>query len=78
MFFPLVEFPLQVMLLGMEAHAVVGLRMSKMAAGGPAAVLEAHRIVTEKVSALAEAAGTLMGGGSAHTVVSRYRLSAGG
>jgi hypothetical protein len=73
MFFPLVELPLQVMLLGMEAHAVVGLRMSKIAAGGPAAVLEAHRMVTEKVSALAEAAGTLMGGGSAQTVVSRYR-----
>jgi hypothetical protein len=73
MFLNFLELPFQVMLLGMEAQAVIGLRMSKIADGGPAAMLEAHRMVTEKVSALAEAAGTLMGGGTTQTVVRRYR-----
>ena len=73
MFLNFLELPFQLMLLGMEAQAVIGLRIGKIADGGPAAMLEAHRMVTEKVSALAEAAGTLMGGGSAQTVVRRYR-----
>jgi hypothetical protein len=73
MFLAVLELPFQMMLLGMEAHAVIGLRLSKLAAGGPAAVLEAHQMIAEKVSATAEAAGTLMTGGSVHTVVRRYR-----
>jgi hypothetical protein len=67
------DLTLQTMLLGMEAHAVIGLRLSKIAGGGPAAMAEAHQMVTEKISALAEAAGTLAVNGSFLMVVSRFR-----
>ena len=68
-----VDLALQTMLLGMEAHAVIGLRLSKIGAGGPAAMAEAHQMVTEKISALAEAAETLAVNGSFLTVVCRFR-----
>jgi hypothetical protein len=41
--------------LGAEAWMVVGLRFAKLAAGGPAAALEAHRMVAEKSAAALEA-----------------------
>jgi hypothetical protein len=47
--------------------------MRKIAGGGPAAIVEAQRMIAEKTAALAEAAATLMVGGSAQTVVRRYR-----
>ena len=62
-----------VTLLAMESQAVINLRIMRLAAGGPTAQAEAFQMVTEKVSAAVEAAGTLMTGGSAATVVSRYR-----
>ena len=73
MFLATIDMPLQMMLLTMEAHAVIGLRLSKIATGGPGAAKETHRMVAEKVSALAEAAGTILGGGSVQTVIRRYR-----
>ncbi|RYF88731.1 MAG: hypothetical protein EON95_19885 [Caulobacteraceae bacterium] len=39
------------MQLAMEANTVIGLRLLKAAAGGPAADLEAGRMISEKVSA---------------------------
>lgn len=60
-------------LLGLETQRVMSLRLIKIAAGGPAAQAEARRMVTEKTAALAEAAATLAAGGSARTVVRRYR-----
>jgi hypothetical protein len=33
-----------------------------------------HRSIAEKVSALAEAAGTVLGGGSVQTVIGSYRF----
>ena len=60
-------------LLGLETQRVMSLRLIKIAAGGPAAQAEARRMVTEKTAALAEAAATFAAGGSAHTVVRRYR-----
>lgn len=46
--------------LGVEALAVVGLRMAKLAAGGTAASSEAELMVAEKVqSAMMVAAGSL-------------------
>ena len=68
-----VDLTLQTMLLGMEAHAVIGLRLSKIAEGGPAAMAEAHQMVTEKISAMAEAAATLAVNGSFLPVISRFR-----
>ncbi|MHA6720179.1 hypothetical protein ACX40Y_12090 [Sphingomonas sp. RS6] len=40
--------------LGMEASTVIGLRMAKLAAGGPAAAIEAQRMVAEKMQAALE------------------------
>ena len=68
-----IELPFQMLLLGMEAHAVIGLRMSKIARGGPGAATEMHRMVAEKIAALTEAAGTILGGGSVQTVIRGYR-----
>jgi hypothetical protein len=40
--------------LGLEASAVIGLRTLKIAAGGPGAEAEAHRMVREKVETAAD------------------------
>jgi hypothetical protein len=55
-------------LLGLETQRVIGLRLIKLSRGGRAAELEAVRMVTEKNTALAEAAMTVVRGGSAQTV----------
>lgn len=68
-----VEWTLDAALLGLAVQRVVGLRLMKIAAGGPPARTEAQRMVTEKTAALAEAASTLAAGGSARTVIGRYR-----
>jgi len=60
-------------LAGFEAQHVIALRLVKLAAGGPAAELEARRMVTEKIAASAEAVATLATGGSPQTVLRRYR-----
>jgi hypothetical protein len=60
-------------LLGVEMQRVVGLRWVKLSRGGRAAEAEAVRMVTEKTTALAEAGMTLARGGSAGTVIRRYR-----
>jgi hypothetical protein len=68
-----VELTFQTMLLGLEANAVIGLRLNKIAMGGPAAMLEAHQMVAEKIGAFAEATGTFVTSGSARTVIRRFR-----
>jgi hypothetical protein len=60
-------------LLGLESQRVVSLRLARLAAGGVAAEAEAQRMVLEKGTAFLEAATTLALGGSAKTVISRYR-----
>ena len=60
-------------MLGLETQRVIGLRLMKLSRGGRAAEAEALRMVTEKASALAEAGMTLARGGSAGTVIRRYR-----
>jgi hypothetical protein len=60
-------------LLGVETQRVMGLRWMKLSRGGRAAEEEAMRMVTEKTTALAEAGITLARGGSAGTVIRRYR-----
>lgn len=60
-------------LLGVETQRVIGLRMMKLLAGGPSAQAEAMRMLSEKPAALAEATMTLARGGSAESVVKRYR-----
>ena len=41
--------------LGFESSMVIGLRLAKIAEGGPAAAFEAHRMVSEKTAAAFEA-----------------------
>jgi len=68
-FFPL----LSSMMLAFEAQKVIELRLVRLAWGGQDGREEATAMVTEKIGAAIEAAGMLMSGGSAETVVSRYR-----
>jgi hypothetical protein len=72
-FGPWVSLGFDALELHVEAQRVIGLRLMKLAGGGPAAQTEARRMMTEKTAALAEAAFTLAAGGSAKTVVRRYR-----
>ena len=59
--------------LGQETQQVMALRVMKIARGGTSSHLEAHRMLTEKGFAFAEAASTLAVGGSMAKVVRRYR-----
>ena len=60
-------------MLTLEALTVIQIRLTQLSCGGPAAGVEAQRMVSEKVSAFAEAAALLATGGSAHAVVKGYR-----
>ena len=59
--------------LAFESGNVIGLRMMKMMSGGSGLRDEAHLMVTEKVHAMLEAGASLMAGGTASSVVDRYR-----
>ena len=52
---PWLAYALDSSRLGLEASMVIGLRLARLAAGGPAAMLEAHRMVAEKSAAALEA-----------------------
>ena len=67
------ELWIQSVLLTVEAQGVVAQRLALLATCDAAAAAEAHRMVNEKVGAMYEACGTLMGGGGAAAVVARYR-----
>jgi len=60
-------------LLAFESGNVIGLRMMKMMSGGSGSHDEAHLMVTEKLRAMLEAGTSLMAGGTASSVVDRYR-----
>ena len=60
-------------LLAFESGNVIGLRMLKMMSGGSGTHEEAHLMVTEKLNAMLEASASLMAGGTAGSVVNRYR-----
>jgi hypothetical protein len=60
-------------LLALESQTIIGIRLARLSLDGPAAMVEAERMVSEKVFALGEAATTLATGGSAHDVVRGYR-----
>lgn len=64
---------LSTMLLAFEARKVIELRLVRLAWGGREGQDEMQSMVVEKVYAAMEAAWTLMMGGSAETVISRYR-----
>ena len=60
-------------MLTVEALTVIQIRLTQLSCGGPAAGVEAQRMVSEKVSAFAEAAALVATGGSVHAVVKGYR-----
>jgi hypothetical protein len=59
--------------LAFESGNVIGLRMMKIMSGGSGSHDEAHLMVMEKVHAMIEAGASLMAGGTASSVVDRYR-----
>ena len=69
MFFPLSS----AVRLALDSNRVIGLRLTKLAAGGVEAFEEAHLMVSEKIGAAAEAASTLMAGGTTAAVINRYQ-----
>lgn len=61
------------MMLAYEAQKVIEMRLVRIAWGGQEGMDEVTSMVTEKVHAGIEAAGTLMMGGSPESVIERYR-----
>ena len=59
--------------LAFESGNVIGLRVMKMMSGGSGLRDEANLMVTEKVHAMFEAGASLMAGGTANSIVDRYR-----
>lgn len=60
-------------MLGFEAQQVFWLRTMKLAKGGKRGEREARRMMTEKITAAAEAGQSLALGASPRSVVSGYR-----
>lgn len=63
--------------LGMESWMVIGLRMAKLAAGGPPAIFEAQRMVVEKATVAVEAQtvmGLALAGGASSEVAGRKAI----
>jgi len=67
------DFAFDSALLCAEAQEVMGLRLMKLASGGPNAEREALRMVAEKGLAFAEAATSLAAGAPVARVMRRYR-----
>jgi len=61
------------MILAYESNRVIGLRLTKIAGGGFGAFDETQLMVSEKISAAAEAANTIMTGGTAAAVIALYQ-----
>ena len=72
MLLPWMKLATDTTMLALEAQAVIWTRMSQ-AAMGQGSAAENLLMVTEKVSAFAEAAAIIATGGSAHKVVKGYR-----
>jgi len=64
--------------LGFESWMVIGMRTAKLAMGGPAATLEAQRMVAEKMAAMLEgqaAAGMAIATGSTKAAIARKAIA---
>ena len=72
MFAPWWKFSTDAVMLALEAQGVIAMRLTSIALGRGTHA-ENSRMVSEKASALAEAAMTMATGGSAHDVVRGYR-----
>src|SRR5262249_49635475 len=73
-----ISFAFDLARLGFEAWMVIGLRAAKLAMGGPAAMLEAQRMVAEKTAAMLEdqaAAGMAIATGSSKAAVAQKAIA---
>ena len=61
------------MMLAAESQQVIWLRTMRLAAGGPKAKSEAHRMIGEKILAAGLESGRLTLGASSASVVKSYR-----
>ena len=73
MFWNWIQLTRDAAMLAVETQRVMGLRMMKLSAGGPAAHAETLRMISEKGTAITEATLTLARGGSPNSVIRRYR-----
>jgi hypothetical protein len=60
-------------MLALESYDVIGLRLTKLMWGGRDARDEAQLMVSEKINAMFEATASVVAGGTASSVVARYR-----
>ena len=63
----------QLTMLAIESQTVIALRLMKLSSGGSAAADEVQRMVTEKVSAGASAATTILTGGGMDKAIKETR-----
>jgi len=73
MFAPWWKLGFDTAMLALESQAVIGLRLTRIAAGGAGAQVEMQRMVSEKVLAAGEAAMLIASGGSSAAMVAGYR-----
>lgn len=67
------ELLFETAMLAADSQRVIALRLAKLARGDVAAQFEAHRMITEKMAAAAEAAGSIALGASPVAIVKDYR-----
>ena len=60
-------------MLATESQQVIGLRLARIAQGGPLAAAEAQLMISEKVFAAMQASGQILAGASPDSVVRAYR-----
>jgi hypothetical protein len=60
-------------MLSFEAQSVIGLRLMRLAGGGPLAQVEIEWMISEKIGAAIAATNALATGGSASAVIEIYR-----
>jgi hypothetical protein len=60
-------------MLALESCDVIGLRLAKLMSGGRDAHDEAQLMMSEKINAMFEAAASVVAGGTASSIVDRYR-----
>jgi hypothetical protein len=60
-------------MLSLEAQSVIGLRLMRLAGGGPLAQVEIEWMISEKIGAAVAATNAVATGGSASAVIEIYR-----
>lgn len=73
MFNTWMKLAMETSMLAFESQQVIALRMMKLSTGDAASSREAQRMVSEKAFAMGEVALALTAGGSAQSMVRKYR-----